>query len=125
MLGAPFDLPGNDRGVLCVHGFTGTPYEMRYLGQRLHDRGLTVVGPALPGHTTTVEDLDATTWRDWAAAVDEAFDALRARCRRVAVVGQSLGGLLSLYLASRRPEVAAVASLAAPLWLEGLGGLAS
>jgi carboxylesterase len=125
MLGAPFDLPGDDRGVLCVHGFTGTPYEMRYLGQRLHDRGLTVVGPALPGHTTSVEDLDATTWRDWSAAVDQAFDALLARCRRVAVVGQSLGGLLALYLASRRSEVAAVASLAAPLWLDGLGGLAS
>jgi carboxylesterase len=41
-------------------------------------------------------------------------------CKRVAVVGQSLGGLLALHLASRRPDVAAVGSLAAPLWLEGL-----
>src|SRR6266508_285833 len=41
----PFDLDrGGERGVLCIHGFTGTPFEVRYLGERLADRGLTVVG---------------------------------------------------------------------------------
>jgi carboxylesterase len=125
MLGAPFDLPGDDRGVLCVHGFTGSPYEMRYLGDRLHARGYSVLGPTLPGHGTTLDDLDATTWQDWAAAVDDSFEALRRRCRHVCVVGLSLGGLLTLYLASRRRDVTAAASLAAPLWLDGLGGLAA
>ena len=37
------------------------------------------------------------------------------------LVSQSLGGLLALHLASRRPDVSGVCSLAAPLWLEGLG----
>jgi carboxylesterase len=97
---------------------------MRYLGTSLSARGLTVCGIALPGHATRVEDLEPLGYAEWAAAVTEAYDRLAARCRQVAVVGQSLGGLLALHLASRRP-VAAVASLAAPLWLEGLANLAA
>ncbi len=114
-----FDLPGGDRGVLCIHGFTGTPYDMRYLGDSLARRGLTVSGIALPGHATRVEDLEPLGHADWTAAVLAAHDALAGRCRSVSVVGQSLGGLLALWLSTRR-HVAAVASLAAPLWLEGL-----
>jgi carboxylesterase len=117
----PFDLAGDRRGVLCLHGFTGTPYEVRYLGGRLAAHGLTVRGPALPGHATRLEDLVDKTWRDWADGVTAAYDDLAARCDRVAVVGQSLGGLLALDLATRRSP-AAVVSLAAPLWLDGLGG---
>ncbi len=120
-LADPFELVGDDDvGVVLVHGFTGTPFEIRYLGDRLAEAGFTVSAPRLPGHGTSVADLDATRWQDWADAVEQSFDALRARCRRVAVVGQSLGGLLALHLASRRTDVACVASLAAPLWLEGL-----
>ncbi len=122
-IGDAFDLVGDGRiGIVCVHGFTGTPYEVRYLGERLQQAGFTVHGLCLPGHGTRIEDLDATTWSDWAGAVEDAFDTMRLTCTRVAVVGQSLGGLLSLHLAANRPEVAAVATLAAPLWLDGLAG---
>src|SRR5690349_12222595 len=93
---------------------------MRYLGEALAHAGFTVHGLRLPGHGTRVEDLDGTKWSDWADAVEAAFDGLRERCGTVAVVGQSLGGLLALHLASRRTDVSAVASLAAPVWLEGL-----
>lgn len=122
-LGDPFDLVGDGAiGAVLVHGFTGSPYEMQYLGEQLARAGVTVHGLRLPGHGTRVEDLDRTTYRDWADAVEDAFDSLRLMCGQVAVVGQSLGGLLALHLAANRPDVAAVASLAAPLWLDGLAG---
>jgi carboxylesterase len=117
----PFDLAGGDRGVLCIHGFTGTPYDMRYLGESLAQRGLTVSGIALPGHATRVEELEPLGWADWTGGVLRGYDELAARCRSVAVVGQSLGGLLALWLSTQRP-VTAVVSLAAPLWLEGVSG---
>jgi len=123
--GDPFDFVGEDGGdvgVICIHGFTGSPYEMRYLGTALARTGATVRGILLPGHGTSVEDLARTRWEDWAGAVEREIDAMSKRCRRVALVGQSLGGLLALNAAARRPELAAVASLAAPLWLDGLVG---
>jgi carboxylesterase len=108
--------------VLCIHGFTATAFEMSHLGQRLAERGFTVAGMLLPGHGEDVAALDRTGWRDWFAGVEREWDRLRARCGRTAVVGQSLGGLLALHLARMRgaTQVAAVASLGAPLWLPAL-----
>ena len=94
---------------------------MRHLGQRLGERGFLVSGPLLPGHGVDLAALDACTWHDWYAGVERAFDELRGRCERVAVVGQSLGGLLALHLAARRgAQVSALAALATPLWLPPL-----
>jgi carboxylesterase len=121
-LGEAFDLVGDDddTGIVLVHGFTGSPFEVRYLGEQLARAGFSVRAPLLPGHGTSLEDLDATTWQDWTEAVERAVDAMRVRYQRVAVVGQSLGGLLALHAAAHRRDIACVASLAAPLWLEGL-----
>lgn len=123
----PFELVGDGDGdgvgIVLIHGFTGTPFEVRYLGEHLAREGFWVRAPLLPGHGATVEALDRTTWRDWVEAVGREVDAMAGRCARVAVVGQSLGGLLALYLASlgsRRRELAAVGTLAAPLWLPPL-----
>lgn len=115
----PFDLDGDDRGILCIHGFTGAPDGLRYLGERLAGRGFSVSAVLLPGHGTRVEDLETVTRHEWTAHVEDAFDRLAARCSRVAVVGQSMGGLLALHLAVAR-KASAVATLAAPLWLGGL-----
>ncbi|MGN6110596.1 MAG: alpha/beta hydrolase [Kofleriaceae bacterium] len=122
--GDPFELDGDGDEIVAVlvHGFTGTPYEMSHLGAHLARQGIAVRAPLLPGHGTSIGDLDRTGWRDWAGAVERAVEAASARFRRVAVIGQSLGGLLALHVASRRPELAAVGSLAAPLWLPGWSG---
>ena len=114
----PFSLAGDDRGVLLLHGFAGTPFETRPLGERLHRAGFTVEGPVLVGHDRDVAALDATTWRDWVGGAQEELVALAARCRRVAVVGLSLGGLIALHLARVHGDLlAALGALAVPLWL--------
>lgn len=101
--GEPFLFPGGPIGVLLIHGFTGAPQEMRPLGVFLADRGMTVLGIRLPGHGTRPEDLRRVTWSDWAAAVARGAETLRARCAHVFLCGLSLGGILALYEAARRP----------------------
>src|SRR4051812_26814498 len=44
-IGDPFVLDGGTEiGALVVHGFTGTPFEVRYLAERLAGAGITAVG---------------------------------------------------------------------------------
>ena len=100
-----FFLPGGPTGVLLLHGFTSSPAEVRPLGDFLAAHGYTVHGPLLAGHGTAPEDLRGTTWRDWVASAEEGLAVLRAAdCTRIALVGLSLGGSISLYLAARQPQ---------------------
>jgi carboxylesterase len=114
---APFDLgPRGGIAALCLHGLTGTPYEVRPLGEALAARGMRAFGPALPGHNETPESLAHTSREDWIDAVRGHADALAAEHARVCLVGLSLGGLLSLALAAERP-VAGVVVVGTPLRL--------
>jgi alpha-beta hydrolase superfamily lysophospholipase len=45
----PFLWPGGQPAALLVHGFPGTPAEMRPLGEALHQAGWTAQGILLPG----------------------------------------------------------------------------
>ncbi len=78
------------------------------LAVALADAGLTVELPLLPGHGTAVADMVPTTWEDWSAAAEDAYAKLEARCEAVVVVGLSMGGTLSVWLAERHPEIAAL-----------------
>jgi carboxylesterase len=103
---APFDLApdfsssADVAGALCLHGLTGTPYEVRSLGEALAARGIRARGPLLPGHNSTPEALRRLPSGAWVSAVHEEYRRLREEHERVYVVGLSLGGLLSLELAS-------------------------
>ena len=106
---APFDLPGRGRAaVLCLHGLTGTPYEVRPLAEALSREGIRALGPALPGHNETPAQLARTSHGEWLDAARRHLRALRARHERVFIAGVSLGGLLALALASEEPVDAAV-----------------
>jgi carboxylesterase len=101
---SPFDLPGRGRAAaLCLHGLTGTPYEVRSLGEAIAGAGIRAVGPALPGHNETPERLAATSHTDWLDAARAAFHRLRAECASVCIVGMSMGGLLALAIAEEEP----------------------
>jgi carboxylesterase len=114
MTGAePFFFPGGRTGCLLVHGFTGTPKEMRSLGEHLARQGLTVLGPRLFGHCTRMEDLYRARWWDWYGSVEDGFHLLRGGCDQVFVMGLSMGGVLSLILAARQP-VAGVVPMSTP-----------
>lgn len=115
----PIDLPGGPVGVLLSHGFTGTTQSMRPWAEHLSAAGLTVVAPRLPGHGTTVKDLNTTRFADWYGELDRAFCDLRSRCDTVFVMGLSMGGTLALRLAELRPaEVAGLVIVNASLTTE-------
>lgn len=106
---APFDLPGRGAAAaLCLHGLTGTPYEVRPLGEALARAGIRAFGPALPGHNETPERLARSSHGEWLDAARGHLRALRVRHERVFLVGLSMGGLLSLALAAEEPVEAAV-----------------
>ena len=100
----PFSFEGGPSGALLLHGFTGSPASLRPLGESLSSKGTTVLGPRLPGHATSWEDLEATTWRDWEREADGALADLSARCSDVIVVALSAGAALAIHLAATRPE---------------------
>ncbi len=115
-LTAPFDLgpPEASTAVLLLHGFTGSPWEVRPLAESLAARGFFVRAPRLPGHGTTPEAMLWVTWRDWLAAAESAFDSLRS-WPRVSIAGLSMGGLLGLLLAERHPHRVSRLVLMAPV----------
>lgn len=98
----PFHFVGETRpdvGVLILHGFTGSPAEMRPLGLGLHREGFTVHGPLQPRHGELPARLRGARYREW---IDAALDGLEtlADCQHLFLAGLSMGGLVTLYLAA-------------------------
>ncbi len=109
----PFFLPGGKIGCLLIHGFTGAPKEMRWMGEDLNQRGFTVLAPRLAGHATQPNDLLRTRWQDWVASVEDGWNTLRNTTEIQFLAGLSLGGVLALIGASYLPA-AGVITLSAP-----------
>src|SRR5258708_34636281 len=83
----PFRLGSGDRGVLLIHGFCGTPPEMRGLGEHLAQSGFRVHGALLAGCGTTPEDPAATSWADWLAGAPTRVAPLKREGRQVIAAG--------------------------------------
>jgi len=106
----PFFFPGDETGCLLLHGFTGTPKEMRWLGEYLAEQGRTVLGIRLTGHATRPEDMLRARWQDWLACVEDGWHMLSGCTKKIFVIGLSMGGILALRFAAQFP-VAGVAAL--------------
>ena len=116
---SPFDLGPSESAtaVLCIHGLSGTPYEVRPIAEALAGAGVRARGIALPGHCTSPEELARTHRGAWVDAAHEALADLRSSHDRVAIVGMSMGGVVSLRVA-QSVEVDAVVTVGAPLELD-------
>ena len=119
--GESFFIKGGSSGVLLIHGFTGLPAELFLLGDFLNRKGFTVLCMRLAGHATDENDLMHTTKDDWFNTALDGLAILRGACEKIFVVGHSMGGLLTLKLASER-NVEKIVTLAAPIFIDdGLG----
>ncbi len=93
----------NGKAVLLLHGYRGVVNEMQYLAERLHQAGFSVVVPRLPGHGTNGTDFLQTGRRDWLRRAFDAYTELKNTYETVYAAGLSMGGLLTLILASHFP----------------------
>ena len=109
------DADGRRIGVLLSHGFTGSPASIVPWAQALAEHGYAVSVPLLPGHGTSWQDMCATTYDDYATALEQAFEKLAARTDVVVVGGLSMGGCLALDLAEKRPSEIAGLVLVNPI----------
>lgn len=113
----PFYFPGNRVGCLLIHGFSGSPSEMRFMGERLAKAGWTVSGILLSGHGATPEQMAATSWEDWTKDAEAGVRKLRKSCDIVIGIGLSMGGLLALHLATLG-LIDGIVTMNAPMVLE-------
>lgn len=97
----PADAPAGEhkpyrRGVLLVHGLTGSPYSMRHLGDFFQANGFRVMAIMLPGHGTQPGDLLESTRHDWAKTVAYGAYKLAEEVDELYLAGYSVGGALSI-----------------------------
>ena len=106
--GGPYSHQGGKTGILIIHGFTATTTEVRLLAKAFIPLGLTISAPLLPGHGTTPQDLNCKKYQDWTRCVENAYNQLKQHCDKIIVGGESMGAVLSLYLAEQHPDISAL-----------------
>lgn len=115
-----YAIAGGRTGVLLIHSLGGTPVELRYLAQGLGRSGFTVSCPFVPGLTAGTDVSGMSTWEDWYAGIEKAYDDLAKTCDTIFVGGLSAGAVLALHLAAQKPEkVRGLLLLAPTLWPNG------
>ena len=114
----PFLFLGEPSRPAClfIHGFTGTPKEMRWMGEFFYQQGYTCLGIRLSGHATQPEDMIRSNWTDWTASVEDGYHLLRGLSKDIFLIGLSMGGVLSL-LMSTRLDVRGVVAMSTPYQL--------
>jgi carboxylesterase len=112
--------PGNETAVLLFHGFTATTVEVRLLAGYLHKLGYAVSGPLLPGHGSTPDDLNRVSWKDWVYTAENSYQNLRSNYQNIFVMGESMGGLVALWLTAKHPDVTGLALFAPALRIKNL-----
>ena len=88
-------------GIVLVHGFTSTPSVMRPWAEFLNSHGFTVRVPLLPGHGTSIAELENVSWQQWPAEIEIQINHLLIDCERLFLCGFSMGAAASLHVAAR------------------------
>nr|WP_263323823.1 alpha/beta fold hydrolase [Neobacillus sp. Marseille-Q6967] len=104
-------------GCLCIHGFTGAPYEVEPLAEYLNIHTDWVISvPTLPGHGVTLS-LKGVHYQQWIDHAENELKKLIQSCDQVYVIGFSMGGMIASYLAAKYPVDKLVLLSAAALYL--------
>ena len=96
-----FTLGEGPNKALLLHGFPGTPAELREVAKTLCVQGWQVTAPLLPGFGVNIATLGEKRWGDWYKAALKDWQRLEG-AQRTLLVGFSMGGALALHLAAAR-----------------------
>lgn len=106
-----------DIAFLYVHGFTATRGEgeivLEELANRYHANTLLL---RLPGHGTNPEQHRATKYTEYLDYAIQALKMIQERGEKVVIVGSSMGGLITTYLAATYPDLVDGVILASPFY---------
>jgi carboxylesterase len=88
-------------GCLCIHGFTGAPYEVAPLADFLEKHTDWLISlPTLPGHGDNLQ-LKGVSYNQWLKHAEDELKWLQSKCEVVYLIGFSMGGLIASYLAAK------------------------
>lgn len=118
--GGDINFEGDSTGILLIHGFTATTTEVSHLADAFSKMGFTVSAPLLPGHGTTPQDLNLVKYQDWTECVESAFIKLAEYCQKIIVGGESMGAVLSLFLAEKYSEIDALLIYSPAIFVESI-----
>ncbi len=122
--GPMYKIEGNKDAVMLIHGFTGTPYQLRKYAQRLDKEGFDIIMPLQPGAGTSKEDFKKTYFSQWYKCNKDKYIKYRPKYDKFFVLGLSMGGAMTLKLAeefnSGELLPTAVITIAAPVFLNSL-----
>lgn len=88
-----------EHGALLIHGFPGTPAELRPLGHHLAQAGISAHGLLLPGFGPDIVNLAQAGKEAWLTAVQSYWQQHLAQYPHKSLIGYSMGGALALLCA--------------------------
>jgi carboxylesterase len=101
-------------GVFLIHGYLGTPAEVRPMANILAEAGWHVRAPLLPGFGPDIQNLDRCNRQVWLGAAGAAWKEFAGLRRPVALFGYSLGAAIAINLAIESAPDCLI--LVAPFW---------
>lgn len=103
--------------ILYIHGFGASRGEGEYVTDRLaKEFQANTYYVRLPGHGTNKEDHRDTKFNEYLKTAEDSFLMMDKLGDKVVVMGTSMGGLLTTYLASKYPDKIAGIILASPYY---------
>lgn len=87
----------SDIGVLLIHGFTASPYEMHELGEFLNkEYKYSIYNARVAGHGSNPDNLNLLSYKDWYESLKLGYYILKKNNKKLFIAGQSMGALLAM-----------------------------
>lgn len=96
----PFVWENGRPAAILIHGFPGTPAEVRKLAAVLYKSGWTVQGLLLPGFGAQFDTLGERRYSEWVESIRQAVCSFRSDHHPLLVIGFSMGAAAAVLAAA-------------------------